>query len=204
MKFNTILAVLALSIFTLSSFSGQAQKLKFDKGDFKELKGQKEVNVSFEYDMSVGKFDKEADYVAEKVAEKNEDERGTGDAWKEKWITDRKDKYEPKFFELFNIGLEKNKFEGYTNDNAKYTFVIRTTHLEPGWNVGVMRRSAHINVEIELIETGSGKKVGIASMEKVPGRDAFGYDFDTAYRVQEAYALTGKILAKYLAKKVLK
>ena len=198
----TISAVL-FTFLAVSPLS--AQKLNFKKGDFKALKGESRVNVEFVYDTSVGKFDKEADYVAEKVAEKNKDEKGSGDAWKVNWEADRKERFEPKFYELFNERSETNGFEAFRFDDAKYTFIIKTTHLEPGWNVGVMRRSAHINVEITLVETASRDKIlGKAIMEKVPGRDAFGYDFDTGYRIQEAYALTGKILVKYLMKKVFK
>ena len=41
-------------------------------------------------------------------------------------------------------------------------------------------------------------------MKKVPGRDVWGFDFDTGKRLEEAYAMTGKIFGKYLNKKVFK
>ena len=192
-------------VFLVGIVSVNAQKVQVKKGDFDALKGQTELNVEFKYETSVGKFDKEADYLAEKVAEKNEDEAGAGDAWKAKWLADRTERFEPKFFELFNAYKKKTGLEANDYGNAKYTLVFNTTHTEAGWNVGVMRKSAHINAELTLVETANPDKVlGQAIMEKVPGRDAFGYDFDSGYRLQEAYALTAKVFAKYLEKKVMK
>ena len=206
MKSKTTFLLASMAAFVLFTVGAFAQKPNIYKGDFSALKGEENINVKFTYeDMSVGKFDKEADYLAEKVADKNKDEAGEGDAWKAKWIDDREFRFEPKFFELFNEYGKDNGFEGGEFDDAKYTLVINTYHTEPGFNVGVMRRPAHINVDIQLVETAAmDKALGKLKMEKVPGRDAWGFDFDTGYRLQESYAVVGKVLAKYFTKKVYK
>lgn len=201
-----VIKALGLSLFSLAFFSSAlfAQKVKVYEGDFKALKGEKMINVEYDYSTtSVGKFDKEQDYLDEKVKEKNEDEPGTGDSWLIKWKSDREERFEPKFEELMNeyLGGEGIKVGKYPD--AKYTIILNTTHTEPGWNVGVMRQSAHINADIWLVETGSENALGKMEMKKVPGRDAWGLDFDTGYRLQEAYAKCGKSLAKYLTKKAL-
>jgi len=46
--------------------------------------------------------------------------------------------------------------------------------------------------------------ITLIGMEKVPGRGAMGGDFDTEYRIGEAYAKTGKELSTYIWKKALK
>ena len=176
------------------------------EGDFTVLKEQKKINVEFTYDnMSVGDFEKESDYVMEIVNERNEEEAGSGDEWKMRWESDRAERFEPKFVELFNKQMEDRELAVEAESEALYTLRINTDHTEPGWNAGVMRRSAHINVTIELIESGSEKEsVGLMRLKKVPGRDVWGFDFDTGKRLEEAYAMTGKIFAKYLDKKVLR
>ncbi|MGJ7031130.1 hypothetical protein GGU45_001623 [Niabella hirudinis] len=35
-------------------------------------------------------------------------------------------------------------------------------------------------------------------MDNAPGRDAMGVDFDTSWRISEAYAKAGKSLSKYI------
>ena len=201
-----IIRVLTLSLFSLAIFSSPlfAQKAKVYEGNFKALKGEKMINVEYDYsNTSVGKFDKEQDYLDEKVKEKNEEEAGTGDSWLIKWKSDREERFEPKFEELMNEYLGEEGIKVGKYPDAKYTIILKTTHTEPGWNVGVMRKSASIDTDIWLVETGKDNALGKLALNKVPGRDAWGLDFDTGYRLQEAYAKCGKSLAKYLTKKVL-
>jgi hypothetical protein len=204
MKLKNTVLMACLSLFLVAAFTSQAQKPDVYEGSFSALKGEKKINVQFTYeDMSVGKFDKEEDYLNEKVTEKNKDEAGSGDTWKQKWIDDREFRFEPKFFELFNEYGKNIDVMANDKGDGKYTLIINTYHTEPGFNVGVMRRPAHIHADLWLVETTNQEKVlGKMRMEKVPGRDAWGFDFDSGYRLQESYAVVGKILAKYLDKKV--
>lgn len=201
-----VIRVLSLFLFFSTFFLSQAsaQKVKVYDGNFKALKGEKTINVAYDYsDTSVGKFDNEQDYLDEKVKEKNEEEAGTGDSWLIKWESDREERFEPKFEELMNEYLGKQGVKVGNYPDAKYTLILKTTHTEPGWNVGVMRKSAHINADVWLVETGSDEAEAKMELKKVPGRDAWGLDFDTGYRLQEAYAKCGKSVAKYLDKKAL-
>lgn len=198
---SLIMAGAILVAFTTGAF---AQKIKV-KGDMKFMKEVKVLDLEFTYDdMSVGKYDNEEDYLAERVAKRNEDEPGKGDEWRESWVNDREERFEPKFEELFNKYLsdEGIKAERGMND-AAYKAVIHTTHTEPGFNVGVMRRPAHINAEVMFINKETGETVATMNLDKVPGQDAMGYDFDTGFRLQESYAKLGKAIGKYIVKKVL-
>lgn len=204
MKLHYVLGLFLLTGLLFTANGLHAQKVRVKDGKFDALKGQEKVNVKYNYDnMSVGKFEKEEDYINEKVQEKNEDEAGTGDEWKRKWMDDREARFEPKFEELMNEYLQDEGMMVGRYPEAKYTLVVHTTFTEPGFNVGVMRRPAYINVEIHLVETANmDKNLATAKVEKVPGRDAMGFDFDTGYRLQESYAKLGKTFAKYLTKKV--
>ncbi len=108
-------------------------KNKVDEGDLGPLKGQTSIKTEFKYEMSVGKFDKEDDYIAKKKTELNEKEAGRGDTWEKNWKSDRQDRFEPQFRELFSKHSEMST----AGDNAKYTLIFKTVHTEPGFNVGM-------------------------------------------------------------------
>ncbi len=108
-----------------------AQKIKLAEGSLGPLKGQTSIKTEFKYDMSVGKFDKEDDYIAQKKKELNEKEPGRGDTWEKNWKSERQDRFEPQFRELFS----KHSAMSTTGDNAKYTLIFKTVHTEPGFNV---------------------------------------------------------------------
>lgn len=173
------------------------QKIKVVSGDLNNLQGITELRIEYDYsDLGVGKFDVEADYIDKKVKELNEDEPGSGDSWKEKWFEDRSLKFEPKFEELLS---EYAPFIKSGQDvQAEITLIVHTTFIEPGFNVGVSRKPALINLELTFLK--GDEELVVISMLKSPGNAAMGFDFDTGYRISEAYAKAGKSLGKYLTK----
>lgn len=201
------LKILFVSLIVLGATTLQAQKIKLIEGDLAFLQGQTEILVEYDYSqMGVGKFSNEADYIAKKVSEYNEKKPGSGDEWQEKWVADREGRYHPKFEELLNsytskVGCSFNQ----TNVNAKYTMILKTTFTEPGWNIGISRMDASINVEIIFVETANrDNKLAVITMTGVPGRGAMGNDYDTGFRIQEAYAKCGKETGAFLVKKAFK
>jgi hypothetical protein len=177
------------------SLGASGQRIKVIEGDFSVLKGEQKINTEFTYDnMKVGKFDKEEDYIAEKKESLNKKEAGRGDTWSKAWVTDRKERFEPKFNDLFekssNMSIEKD---------AKYTLIFKTTFTEPGFNVGVYRKNAEINAEVWIVETANRDKlIAKATIMKAPGRTGGGFDFDTGERLGEAYEMSGKALGRYI------
>jgi len=174
----------------------QAQKLKLKQGDIGVLKGLTSINVEFTYDnLSVGKMT-EAEYVKKKTEDYNEKESGKGDKWAEAWVADRKRAYEPQFLEQFE---EKSNIKN--DKSAKYTLIFHTTFIEPGFNVGAWRKNAYIDAEVTIVEgNDTTKPIAVISIDNSPGRDAMGVDFDTSWRISEAYAKAGKSLAKFIGK----
>ncbi|PLX10571.1 MAG: hypothetical protein C0597_16510 [Marinilabiliales bacterium] len=202
-----ILKTVLVALIVTAAITVQAQKIKVTKGDLGFLKGQTELLLEYDYsNMAVGKFDNEQDYIAKKVAEYNEKEAGKGDEWAENWVADREGRFHPKFEELANRYTGKVSCNlDQTNVNAKYTAIIKVTFTEPGFNVGVVRKDAMINLEISFVETANPDDVlAIMTMTNVPGRDAMGNDYDTGYRISEAYAKGGKEFGAYLVKKAFK
>lgn len=195
--------LLAIGIAVI--FSVNAQKVILEDGNIEFLKGQKELKVAYDYsNMAVGKYDKEKDYTDDKVADYNAKEKGKGDKWLVAWNNDRKTDFQPKFEELLNKNLEEISVVALPSKTAaKYTLTLHTTFTEPGFNVGIARKNASINVEYIFTETVHPEKVlAKLSAKNVPGRDFGGYDFDTGARIGEAYAKAGKSLGQFIVKKL--
>jgi len=179
------------------SLTGFAQKKKIE-GNLSFLKNEKSVKTEFDYsNMAVGKFPKEEDYIKKRKAELNEKEIGRGDKFEKDWFDARKDRYEPQFRELFSKHAERSSI----GDGAKYRMLVKTTFTEPGWNAGVMRVPATINIEVLFYElTKPEDIVAKIIMTKVPGQDVMGFDYDPAIRLQEAYSKAGKEVGQLIVK----
>ncbi len=130
----------------------------------------------------------------------NKKESGRGDKWEKDWYSDRNRRFEPRFEEEFNKYCEI-KAGNYPTE--KYTMTFRTVFTEPGFNIGITRKNAYIDGEVIIVETANPDKI-IVKMEisNCPGRTFMGNDYDTGERIQEAYAMAGKGLAKYFSKNV--
>lgn len=191
-------AVLTIAAFI--SVTADAQRVKLIEGDVAALKGQTEINTTFEYEhVKVGKFDDEKDYIAKKKEDYNKKEPGRGDSWEKAWLGDRKDKFEPQFNLLYTDNSDGVKAGDFPN--AKYTIVFKTTFVEPGYNIMISRKNASIDGEAWIIETATKTVVAKLSVEDCPGRTFGGYDYDTGTRIRESYAVAGKGLAKFIRKK---
>ncbi|TLV02322.1 hypothetical protein [Dyadobacter luticola] len=194
-----------LGIFVMSAQVSTAQRVEVKSGDVAVLSGQKNINIEYDYSQfGVGKFATEQEYLDKKSAEYNAKEAGRGDNWKKAWVADRKARFEPKFEELFNKGMEDKGIQVVqARPDAQYTMIVRTTFVEPGFNVGVMRKNAYIDYTIDVVESANkSNKVAEIGMRNIPGSMAMGMDFDTGARLAESYAKAGKTLANFLDKKL--
>jgi len=193
-QLKSFLLVLSITFVGLFSF---AQRVKVIEGNIPDFKDEKSVNTEFTYDnISVGKYDKEQDYIKAKTEEYNKKEPGRGDNWAKSWESDKAGRFEPKFDELLS------KYSDLTiNKNAKYTIIFHTTFMEPGFNIGVMRKNAAINGEVLIVETANKSKVlAKLSVDKAPGKSFMGNDYDTGERLSECYATAGRAVGKNLKK----
>ena len=184
----------------LCSVALLAQKGDVLEGSWKSLKDISKFDLEFDYsNVQIPDFNTEEEYIKQKMKDKEADEPGTGEAWKEAWFGDRTMHFEPKFKESFNKrGDEK---VGKDFNVAEYRMKVTTTRQYNGWNVGVMRKSARIDATISVFKKGETKPLLSVAYEDVKGGDAMGYDFATHTRVAEAYAKLAKSFAKELKKK---
>lgn len=196
---RTLPFLLSLAFLFVATLS--VAQVKMVSGKLNGIKSGSKINAEFTYDnMGVGKFKDEADYVAKKRAEYNKKEDGRGDRWADAWVADRQNRFEPAFNNLFSkyAGLNAGDYP-----DAEYTLIFNTNFTEPGFNVGVWRSNAYINGTAKIVETNNRDKiVAEFTLNKMPGRDVSGYDFDTGERIEEAYSKAGKELGQLMKKKM--
>lgn len=192
-----------LAIFCSAFMFGQKMKVK--KGNFDFIKGQKEINVEFVYDniKILKKNLTNEQYMSEHAADLEKKSKGKGKAWKKSWIASRELIYAPKFLELMNRYLYEKKGISFEEDlpDAKYTLIVETVWVYPGWNAAVMRQPAKVSTVLRFVETANRDNVLLEiTSKKAPG-NRFGGTFSNEDRIGEGYAKTGKSLAKLIMKK---
>lgn len=194
---------LLFSLIFVGYSAANAQKLVTESGSMDFLKGQKSFKIDYTFDgLTVGKNKPEDVYVKEKVAEQNAKEPGKGDKWLEGWKSNRDTRYKPKFEELMDRSLAG---KAIISNDSKYQLTVNTTMIEPGYNIGISKMPAYINVTFIWAEVADpGKVLCKQSLYKVAGSQYGGFDYDVGSRVAESYAKSGKILGKFLASKVFK
>ena len=205
---KTLKTLFLLALTVMFSMTAEAQKITVEKGRLDFLKGISELNVEYDFsNFAVGKFDTEAEYIEKKKNEYNADEAGKGDEWEKQWHADKENTYQRRFEEMMNTVFVSKDANILVSENmdAAYTLILKTTFMEPGFNVGISSKNASINVEVIFIETADpANHIAMIIMNKVPGNALFGSDFDVEQRIGAAYGEAGLKLAQYLWKRVLK
>ena len=192
--------IAVLLLMSCIAVMSHAQSIVLTSGSLDFIKGQKIVQFTFSYDeMLVGKLT-ESEYVNKKTSEYNEKEDGKGDKWNAAWLNDRKERFEPKFLELFDKYIsEVGMISG--SEGAQYRIEINTDFTEPGWNVGVMRQNASVDLSCKVKNIETAEQVASIKVRNASANNFWGTDFDSGFRIQETYAKAGRELAKYFIKK---
>lgn len=205
-----VATLVLISCFVFAGSSVFSQKLK--SGDLSVLKGQKTINVQFDYSkMKVGKYEVEDEYINNGIAERNKKKEGTGDAWAAKWRADKTERYQPAFVEAFNKKSDDCGIEVKQNaTDAKYTLIVHTEFLEQGVEAYVGTKPSNVDLVLDLVETSTPDKVlatiessgnkGSSTRMTVGGVPVNKETYDTGLRISEAYESAGKSLAKFFCK----
>lgn len=200
MKKLVVIAVLFITPLVM------AQKMKVTSGGFDFINNQKQFNVEFDHSkMTLMKENKtEAQYVEDRAKDLNDKTKGTGDIWKKKWEASKVLIWNLKFLELMNVVLSKEgKDVSFQEDltEAKYTLIVETVWVYPGWDAGIMKQPAKVSTKLSFVETNNKSNVLLEiSSENAPG-DQWGNNFSNESRIGEGFAKTAKSLAKMLLKK---
>lgn len=180
-----------------------SQKVKVTQGDFKNLKGISAYNLEFDYsNLSIPKYKSEEEFLEDKMSKRDEKDPESGENFRESWFADRENRYEPKFIESFNKRFDDGEVKVGKDIGADYTMKIHTTMMYAGYNVGVVRKNSKIEVTVSVYKTNEPNNILFSgNYTKVEGQGAMGYDFDSGYRISEAYAKLGKEVAANIRKK---
>jgi hypothetical protein len=179
---------------TFAQFGGIATPMcALQSGDIKVLNGVTKLNVTFSYEgLGVGAYRNEADYLDKKAKEYNEKEKG--DKFRASWEKAKTDKYPPHFMELFNKAGGKIGLIGKMNGtDADINLLVKTVFIEPGYNIGISKKPAFIDVEFIFTDK-SGKELAKFFAKNAVGSQMSGFDFDTSSRVVESYGKVAKML----------
>ncbi|MFB9078185.1 hypothetical protein ACFFLS_17260 [Flavobacterium procerum] len=195
-------------VLLLVSSAISAQDMEVKSGNFDFLKDQKEINVEFDYSNFTMMKDKksEAQYIEERTADLNEKSKGNGTIWSKKWSGAKESIWNPKFLELVNVVLKKDKKDVSFQEglSTPYTLIVKTVWLYPGWDIAIRKQAAKVTTVLKFVETANKSNVLLEiTSDEAPG-DQFGNQFSNETRIGEGYAKTGKSLAKLLLKKAYK
>jgi hypothetical protein len=192
------ISFLCFALAFVGTTSALAQKRRLISGSMAPLTGQKSYDLKFTYDdILIGRDIREVEYLESKRREWEAKEKGKGDAFVEKWYNDRARLYEPAFAKSF-----ENYCKIKLNDTtAKYTLVIRTKHIEGGWNI-VVEHYGLVEGEMWIVESADQSKVIARIMfSDFLGTDPYGGDFEMTRRIKSAYEVLGKGLGDYVRNK---
>ncbi len=198
------LSIILVLLCTTLTF---AQKAKVQEGDWKNLKGITTFNLEFDYsNLEIPKYDNEEEFLKDKMQKREEKKKGDGERFKKSWFADREARYEPKFIESFNKRWDNNEVQvGKDLTDAEYTIKIHTTFMYAGYNVGVMRQNSKIDAVFTVYKNDAPDKIIFkVKYTKAEGKGAMGNDYNSGYRISEAYAKLAKTFAAHLRKKTKK
>jgi hypothetical protein len=195
-KINLLIALIAIISFTASAQRSTRAK----EADYKFLLKEKSLNILFTYEgMTVGKNMTEEAYVAKKVSEKNAKKPGTGDKWQKAWENGKLSVYEPAFKAGYVKKMAKSGIKVTEGDDARLTLIVKTTRIEPGFNIGITKMSAVCDYEFIFVETANKDNiVAQIVMSKMRGSDTY----SVSARIQVAFMNAGRRLSGYTAKKL--
>ena len=190
------LAFVVMLFYSLTSF---AQEVDLTKGDLSILKSEKIINIEVTYEkMSVGDFNKEADYIKKKIEEQNAKDPPNGDNWAAEWEAQKQHFFGDKFI----LGFTKQNDITVSKD-AKYTLIFNVKALEPGYQVGVSKRNAGVDGTVTLVETAKrDKKLAVLYVERAPETKWRGAAFDAKSRIGDAFYMDGQKVGKFIDKNV--
>lgn len=205
--------LLPLMVLLASFFSSNAQynsgymartSIAINSGDIAGLKGVTEVNIVYDYsNMGVGAYRNENDYLKKKEDDMKKDPEKF-DKFKQGWFNSRKDRYEPKFEEMFNKVGEKTGMHGKNyGTSAPVTLKVETVFTEPGYNIGISKMPSFIDLECTFYDQ-NGKEIVRYFVKNSIGSQAMGFDYDMGSRLVESYAKASKMLMKDVTKRLKK
>lgn len=159
-----VLLVFVLAVFGIVV---NAQKISIVSGSFGVLKNETEVKVELKFDniLMMKENYTEAQYLERRkkdvLANPKRGEEGWA-KWSSEWNRYRNQEYVSYFIK--GLGKSSKNRVYKTDSNAKYTIVVDTKWVFPGWHGGFVGMTAEITGTVKLIET-NNPSVVLAEMQ---------------------------------------
>jgi hypothetical protein len=174
-----------------------AQKVRLLQGDLKPLKGQKSIQIEFEYDsILIGGVTPEAEYIANKKTLWEQKEPGKGEDFESMWFDSRSEMHGPTFAFWFS------KVTGWSTDDslAPFKMIVKTRQLEPGWTIGILGHRSSFNGEALIVNSSDGRLIARLLLIDMKSRDEPNGDFQLGQVIQQAYKTGGQIAGAFILK----
>ncbi len=189
--------------------SGTAQTIHWEKNEIaSSIKKGDTLKIVYDYSkMKVDTFSSEQSFIALTVEKYNLREPGRGNKWKNDWVSDRVNMFQPRFETLFRKHLQKKAAYCVTCQNADIVIVVRTTRTSLGYSnhliYSMFSWAAECDFEINIYKGNNFKEpIAIGFLERARGQDYGGYYYETGIRITEAYARVARAIATDIAKTI--
>jgi len=178
--------------------------ISVNSGNIAGLKSINNVNIVYDYSkVAVGSFRNEVDYLKKKEDDYKKDPEKYN-RFKDSWFRSRVERFEPKFEEMFNKMGKKSGISGKnSSSDAPVTLRVETVFVEPGYNIGISRMPAYIDLECTFLDK-DGNEIIRYFIKNAVGASAMGFDYDAGSRLVESYAKGCKMLMKDVTKRLSK
>lgn len=201
--FKKTITIFSFALLLLCFESTYGQVFKTETGSLEALSGINRYKVVFEYaeDLKIPKYDSEEAFLETQVKKKNKKELGSGEDFKNQWITNRTQQFEPKFIQEFNFFNLKEKQVTVARNVSDYDFimVVHTSLIDPGNSNFIFKKDARLEVTIRIYKSDTPNQIlYITELVDVHSKSASLDDYD---RIMSAYAELGRGLSKHLSRK---
>jgi hypothetical protein len=180
---------LILCIISIATIAN-AQKTS---GDISCLKGQNQINITFDYQGVTYDGESESNYFKNEEKAKKED-------WRTAWTSSfRTDKWEPRLVKDLNKEISKKNMECGDFPDAPYTIIVKLVDIDPGTFAGPMSVPAKVTANAIIVKTGSDSALGTIELKKITYSGYFLNPLPEL-RVGEAFSCVGETIGKKLSK----
>ncbi|MCS4303699.1 hypothetical protein [Chryseobacterium sp. BIGb0232] len=193
--------LLLVFMVMMTTVFGQ-EKMKLVSGDFEVLRDQADVNVEVKFEdvLFMKENITEAQYLENRKKQVMDNPKRGEAAWNEwigEWEKYKKENYVDRLLKGLNASGKKEIFK--KDSSAKYTLILNTKWVFPGWHAGLIAMPTEMSGNIQLVET-NNPSVVLATVElnkydRFSGMDVTVMEYG---RLAAAYESIGKVLSRQI------
>lgn len=196
--------LLLLLFMAVATTTFAQEKFNVVSGNFLALKDQTEVNVELKFEnvLFMKENITEAQYLENRKKQVLENPKRGEEAWK-KWIEEWEKYKNENYADYLIKGLNKSykNISFKKNSSAKYTLLLETKWVFPGWHAGITAMSAEITGKIKLVETGNPSvvlaEVELNKFDKFVNNKEFVMEYG---RIAAGYESAGRYVGREIKK----